>query len=267
MPVSEKVRTPCEFCDGTFASKWSRDRHIRDSCKYAPWRLPEDENEPTPDPESGPETSSGAKPRPVDLAALKRQITILESKLAQEKDYRIALDAKVDAIATDLDRILNWSAQAPRPLPTQRKKISQPMREAVWRDAFGSAPSLDQICGVCCQTHISFTNFECGHIKSVAGGGDNTVDNLRPICGLCNKSMGARHMDEYMAELWQGRDMPKLEAPISKPDHPMPDFQTGAGSRQAKDHPMSECKQDSDDEQAPPVTLYNRLARMTGLGE
>ena len=48
--------------------------------------------------------------------------------------------------------------------------------------------------------HISFVNFDCGHIKSERFGGSNTLDNLKPICRLCNNSMGTTNMNEFMKE-------------------------------------------------------------------
>lgn len=40
--------------------------------------------------------------------------------------------------------------------------------------------------------------FECGHVTSIKQNGKNTVKNLRPICGLCNKSMGITNMHIFM---------------------------------------------------------------------
>ena len=45
-------------------------------------------------------------------------------------------------------------------------------------------------------------NFECGHIIPESKGGETNEDNLIPICGLCNKSMGTRNMYEYTKEIF-----------------------------------------------------------------
>ena len=45
-------------------------------------------------------------------------------------------------------------------------------------------------CYCCCTEEISVSNFDCGHIISHSNGGMITLENLRPICGNCNKSMG-----------------------------------------------------------------------------
>ena len=45
----------------------------------------------------------------------------------------------------------------------------------------------------CCNVEpITFANFECGHVQSGVNGGDDKIQNLRPICSLCNKSMGKK---------------------------------------------------------------------------
>ena len=40
--------------------------------------------------------------------------------------------------------------------------------------------------------------FEVGHVVSVHDNGDLSIENLRPICGLCNRSMGTMNMVEFI---------------------------------------------------------------------
>ena len=42
--------------------------------------------------------------------------------------------------------------------------------------------------------------FEVGHVVSVHNNGDLSIENLRPICSLCNKSMSTRNMLEFIKE-------------------------------------------------------------------
>ena len=52
---------------------------------------------------------------------------------------------------------------------------------------------------VCCNIEsISLANFDCGHIISEKHGGKITLDNLRPICRLCNLSMKTKNMNDFM---------------------------------------------------------------------
>lgn len=41
-----------------------------------------------------------------------------------------------------------------------------------------------------CEKPISFATFEVGHNKPFAKGGKWEINNLRPICGVCNRSIG-----------------------------------------------------------------------------
>jgi 5-methylcytosine-specific restriction endonuclease McrA len=49
----------------------------------------------------------------------------------------------------------------------------------------------------CCKRKLHFTEIEMGHIVSHDNGGDIDFENLRPVCGACNKSIGNVNMDEY----------------------------------------------------------------------
>jgi len=74
------------------------------------------------------------------------------------------------------------------------KTIPKPLREKVWRK---DNKNIQSICPICNQNEITAFNFECGHILAESKGGTLTIDNLRAICGSCNKSMGTRNMDEF----------------------------------------------------------------------
>jgi hypothetical protein len=77
------------------------------------------------------------------------------------------------------------------------KKIPAAVRKIVWNTYIGKDNKTGK-CLVCSAEDISITNFECGHIKSRINDGDTTVENLRPICGNCNKSIGGTNMDTFM---------------------------------------------------------------------
>ena len=50
------------------------------------------------------------------------------------------------------------------------------------------------LCMCCEKEPIKMFNFECGHVIAKANGGQMDIENLRPICGICNKSMKTEHM-------------------------------------------------------------------------
>lgn len=78
-----------------------------------------------------------------------------------------------------------------------RRNVPKSVRMQVWRRDCGN--SLDGIC-FACESKINMEAWECGHVVAVANGGSNQLDNLRPICSACNKSMGKKNMYEFMLE-------------------------------------------------------------------
>jgi hypothetical protein len=84
-------------------------------------------------------------------------------------------------------------------MPTKKVKIPATLRNSVWNLYIGN--DIKSGTCFCCGTEkISTANFECGHIKSEKDGGEITITNLRPVCSLCNKSMGTQNMEVFMAQ-------------------------------------------------------------------
>ena len=92
----------------------------------------------------------------------------------------------------------------------KKQKIPATLRNSIWNNFIGSETKTGNC--FCCNTEtISVANFECGHILSEKDGGLLTLENLRPICSLCNKSMGIQNMEIFMNKygytknkLWNG---------------------------------------------------------------
>lgn len=82
---------------------------------------------------------------------------------------------------------------------TKKLTIPKPLKNSVWDKYIGKE------CGVgncySCQENIDSKYFECGHVISESDGGDLSIENLRPICSLCNKSMGTMNMNEFINKL------------------------------------------------------------------
>jgi hypothetical protein len=78
-----------------------------------------------------------------------------------------------------------------------RKNIPKKIRQLVWNNYFGEEFGVGK-CYCCKHTKINQMEFSCGHIISVANGGQTTPENLAPICQLCNNSMGTQNMHEFM---------------------------------------------------------------------
>ena len=76
-------------------------------------------------------------------------------------------------------------------------KVPSSLKHNVWTTYIGE--KFDGKCGVTwCNNKITPFTFEAGHNIPFSKGGATTIDNLRPICSDCNKSMGNRFtIDEY----------------------------------------------------------------------
>ena len=78
-----------------------------------------------------------------------------------------------------------------------KKKIPQKIRNDSWNKYIGK--TIGCVKCICCnETEITQNNFEAGHIIPSSKGGENTLDNILPICSGCNRSMGNKNMDDYI---------------------------------------------------------------------
>jgi 5-methylcytosine-specific restriction endonuclease McrA len=78
----------------------------------------------------------------------------------------------------------------------KKQTIPKILREKVWKKY--NPVYNEGICQCCKQKNISSFHFEAGHKISEANGGPTTLDNLIPLCSLCNKSMGTQNFDYFI---------------------------------------------------------------------
>jgi len=81
--------------------------------------------------------------------------------------------------------------------PRKRASLPSAVRMAVWNAYFGREAGVGEC--YCCGEKIFQQAFECGHVVAAAKGGSDAVDNLRPLCSICNRSQGDDHMDDFIA--------------------------------------------------------------------
>jgi 5-methylcytosine-specific restriction endonuclease McrA len=89
--------------------------------------------------------------------------------------------------------------QAVEFLPKKKQKIPSKVRTDIWATYIGSHIA-EHKCICCKRVTIKQTDFEVGHVLSEAMGGTLEINNLRPICSVCNKSMGSRNMIDYVKQ-------------------------------------------------------------------
>jgi 5-methylcytosine-specific restriction endonuclease McrA len=145
---------------------------------------------------------------------LKEDMQLLESKYtilvkdSSEKDHKINdLTKQIDVLKAHLNEVTEEKEKeseihveekevAPK-LDNKRKKINVVIRQAVWYKNIGKNIGCIK-CPCCNINEITQMNFVAGHVVSIKNGGENSVDNLLPICSICNSSMGPMNMDKFI---------------------------------------------------------------------
>jgi 5-methylcytosine-specific restriction endonuclease McrA len=97
--------------------------------------------------------------------------------------------AGINATIDTADVTTEASAEA-----NARKGIPKKIKSSLWKKYYGEV--YNSLCLIC-NDPISIENFEAGHIIAVAKGGTNHIDNLKPICIGCNRSMGDQDMNVF----------------------------------------------------------------------
>jgi 5-methylcytosine-specific restriction endonuclease McrA len=80
----------------------------------------------------------------------------------------------------------------------KREPIPKCVRNALWINFFKN--QREGKCQCCLRETISIGNFHAGHIKAHINGGSTSLDNLVPICMLCNTSMGKYDLNEFISK-------------------------------------------------------------------
>jgi len=92
-------------------------------------------------------------------------------------------------------------------LDKPKNELSTQTRRKLWKIWYSNQPTDAKspcgeiLCPCCEETFISSFNFEAGHIRSFKNGGTDELDNLRPVCGTCNRLMGIMNYDDYKKTL------------------------------------------------------------------
>lgn len=81
-----------------------------------------------------------------------------------------------------------------------RRNIPKKVRGELWKQYFNTSTSGSCYC--CKSSLDAFGDWHAGHIIPRTQGGSDTQENLRPICGSCNLSMGTENMDAFKARCY-----------------------------------------------------------------
>jgi 5-methylcytosine-specific restriction endonuclease McrA len=91
---------------------------------------------------------------------------------------------------------------------TKKQHIPKKLKNMIWDKYVGKEKGVG-LC-YCCSEEIDSKNFEAGHIIPEAKGGPTNIDNLRPICSCCNKSMGTQNMDGFKKKYMKQKQIEKV---------------------------------------------------------
>ncbi len=80
-------------------------------------------------------------------------------------------------------------------------KIPGALREQVWLLYCGDKYFKHKCLVEWCENIITPFTFEAGHVVPRSKGGTIDIDNLRPICAKCNRSMGDYFTIDEFSEL------------------------------------------------------------------
>ena len=78
----------------------------------------------------------------------------------------------------------------------KRETIPKTVRNALWINYFVDKRIGKCLC--CLREQITIGNFNCGHIIAHNQGGKTSLENLIPICTLCNTSMGTYNLNDFI---------------------------------------------------------------------
>ena len=122
---------------------------------------------------------------------------ILKNK---KESYKKALEKLYECgEEIDISKYTKKSLPPPYEEKSKRKTIPKAVKNSVWNTYIESNDPNKLIgkCFVGCGCEITIANFELGHVKAYSKGGSDKVENLRPICSTCNKSMGTMNLLEF----------------------------------------------------------------------
>jgi hypothetical protein len=75
-----------------------------------------------------------------------------------------------------------------------RHKWTTIERQQIWHTYIGAERGKIK-CPLCRINHIEPLNYVVGHVVSLYNNGKDDISNVRPICNVCNNSMGSKNMD------------------------------------------------------------------------
>jgi 5-methylcytosine-specific restriction endonuclease McrA len=138
-----------------------------------------------------------------------------QERLQRIEEHKIRLSQRIEQ-----ERLQRIEQEQKQTKSKKRKGIPKAIKVVLWTMHFGECYHGN--CYVC-NRELKILDFEAGHIESVANGGSDNIANLKPICGLCNKSVGTTNLEIFKNNyLSRGSNIPVPTPAPRRPPTPAP---------------------------------------------
>jgi hypothetical protein len=180
----------CVYCEKQFYKRSNVLQHMRGRCK----EIKKIENE---------KKTIFDKLKELEATNIKNQIIIDNLKDLEKKNNILAQEIKAlkknKKENTNLPKINNMSNDNNKS-KAKKQNIPKKFRILVWDKYIGLDKGKSK-CLCCDEKEITQMDFECGHIIAEANGGQIHIDNLIPLCNICNNSMATKNYFVFKKEL------------------------------------------------------------------
>ena len=147
------------------------------------------------------QTKSPEEPKLSIIEDLEKQRQTIELKMKEELDKQRKLEEEIKqkAEAEEKKKIEEQKRIEKEESKKKKQSIPKQVRVIVWNHYIGE-DIIKHKCLCCKKVTITNTNFDVGHVLSEKNGGTHEINNLRPICGACNHSMGSENMVDFVVK-------------------------------------------------------------------
>jgi 5-methylcytosine-specific restriction endonuclease McrA len=132
-------------------------------------------------------------PVPVSIS-----ISKLNTNLEKEPYGLYTKKLQQDNVQSQLEQYIPEKIKTYSPKESYKKqKIPKSVRTHVWELYIGQHIN-EHRCLCCKKTLIKITSFDVGHVIAESNGGTLEINNLRPICSVCNHAMQSMNMIDFV---------------------------------------------------------------------
>ena len=162
----------CPHCDSKFSYNQSMNKHIR-GCQNNPSNKQDDKDKIIQELQDETQT----------IDELKELLVFYQRENELLKSSQLQVNFNITGMINEKQKY-------------KKKNIPHTVKIKCWNTHVGElVPKVKCLC--CHNIDITQHNFHCGHITAECNGGSLDIDNLLPICNVCNYSMGSTNMNEF----------------------------------------------------------------------